>query len=180
MKKISIVFLLFLLSITLSLTSCFMNGSNIFARFFDTDRTTANKTFDSLIDAIKNKDKSALTSLFSKNAVEPITDFDTQVTALFDFYEGNVASYDDWAGPYVEHSWEDDQELKVMYSTYDIDTGEQIYRLAIRTVVIDTLSPDNVGIWSLYIIKMEDDPTPNYAYRGDGKDTPGINIGIKN
>lgn len=44
----------------------------------------------------------------------------------------------------------------------------------------DTANIDNLGIHSLYIIKSEEDTDISFAYWGDGKDTPGINIGIKN
>ena len=59
-------------------------------------------------------------------------------------------------------------------------TDKQTYRIAIQDCVIDETNSANVGIWSLYIIKMEDDTDPSFAYWGDGKNTPGININIKN
>ena len=40
----------------------------------------------------------------------------------------------------------------------------------------DTADADNVGIRSLYIIRLADDTDPQFAYRGDEKYTPGINI----
>ena len=33
-----------------------------------------------------------------------------------------------------------------------------------------------MGIKSLYVIRFEDDTDPQMAYRGDGKNTPGVNI----
>ena len=54
-----------------------------------------------------------------------------------------------------------------------------MYRIAIQSFTVDTANPNNVGIWSLYIIKAEDDEDPYSAYRGDGKYTPGIHINIK-
>ena len=38
----------------------------------------------------------------------------------------------------------------------------------------------NIGIWSFYIIKLQDDTDPQFAYRGDDKFTPGINFNKKN
>ena len=98
---------------------------------------------------------------------------------LFDYYRGEFVSYDDWGGPGVEQSVDNGRKKKEMYSTYDIKTSEQMYRIAIQSFTVDTANPNNVGIWSLYIIKAEDDEDPYSAYRGDGKYTPGIHINIK-
>ena len=61
--------------------------------------------------------------------------------------------------------------------TYDFNTNICKYRLAIKWCAQDTSNADNVGIWSLYIIRAEDDITPNHAYWGDCLWTNGINIG---
>ena len=46
-------------------------------------------------------------------------------------------------------------------------------------MLLDTADADNVGIRSLYIIRLADDTDPQFAYRGDEKYTPGININKK-
>ena len=48
---------------------------------------------------------------------------------------------------------------------------------AMEFITVDTADKDNVGIRSLYIIRFADDTDQERAYRGDGNDTPGINIG---
>ena len=75
---------------------------------------------------------------------------------------------------------ENDEILQIMDSTYDVKTTKSEYRITIQYVVKDTANNDNVGIHSLYIIKTAEDITSQSAYWGDGKHTPGINIGIKN
>lgn len=100
--------------------------------------------------------------------------------SLFDYYGGDFVSYNNWGGPGVEETREDGYRLKEFYSTYDVKTSERTYRFAMQDVTIDIVNPDNVGIRSLYVIKMEDDTDPLFAYRGDGKNTPGINMNIKN
>ena len=61
--------------------------------------------------------------------------------------------------------------------SYDIETTQDKYRLAMEIIMADTTDAGNVGIRSLYIIRFEDDTDQNCAYRGDGAYTPGINIG---
>ena len=53
------------------------------------------------------------------------------------------------------------------------------YRFAMEYMLLDTADADNVGIRSLYIIRLADDTDPQFAYRGDEKYTPGININKK-
>ena len=50
------------------------------------------------------------------------------------------------------------------------------HRFAMEFMLQDTADADNVGIRSLYVIRLADDPNPQRAYRGDGENTPGINI----
>ena len=65
---------------------------------------------------------------------------------------------------------------KCLYATYDVETTQDQYRFAMEFMLQDTADADNVGIRSLYVIRLADDPNPQRAYRGDGEDTPGINI----
>ena len=99
---------------------------------------------------------------------------------MFDYFHGTMASYNDWAGPNVIAGNNDDgtgRYWKRYYSTYDIETTQDKYRLAMEIIMTDTTDAGNVGIRSLYIIRFEDDTDQDCAYRGDGAYTPGINIG---
>lgn len=116
----------------------------------------------------------------SKNAISESKNFAQSVTGLFDFYEGDFISYNDWGGPEVFTEREDGQIIKRMNSTYDVETSKEKYRIAIQNVVDDTTNSDNVGIRSFYIIKAENDTDLQFAYRGDGEYTPGIHFNIKN
>ena len=130
------------------------------------DRAIANKQFEDLIDAAKMQDADALKALFSQNVLNEVENF-----------EGEMVSYNDWAGPGVTAKNDADGYWKQYYSTYDLETTQDKYRLAMEIITVDTVDADNVGIRSLYIIRFEDDTDQNCAYRGDGAYTPGINIG---
>jgi hypothetical protein len=136
-----------------------------------------------VLEAIKNKDSDALKAMFSKNAIVRAENFDQNITDLFGYYQGDFVSYNDWGGPGAQGGINEDgsgRDWKLLESTYDVKTTSGEYRFAIYEFVQDTADPDNVGVWSVYVIKMEDDSYPEYAYWGDGKETPGINVGLKN
>ncbi len=190
MKKAVVLF--FTLIFLFVFGSCSLNlqkGENMFGKMFskvfggiyDSDQEIANKRFDKALKAIRNKDKESLKSMFSKESIAVCSEgFNESIDRLFDYFQGDVKPYDDQCPLYVDTSREKDQVIKNIYSTYDVMTDKQTYRIAIQDCVIDETNSANVGIWSLYIIKMEDDTDPSFAYWGDGKNTPGININIKN
>lgn len=158
-----------------SLCSCSMRKSFLMM----VDESIANKQFEKLIDAIQTQDIDAVRALFSENALKEAENADESIQAMFDYFHGTMASYNDWAGPNVIAGNNDDgtgRYWKRYYSTYDIETTQDKYRLAMEIIMADTTDAGNVGIRSLYIIRFEDDTDQNCAYRGDGAYTPGINI----
>lgn len=159
------------------LCSCSLGGNAVMT---DNDQRIANEKFEEILEVIQSENKERLRTLFSKESLKEAKAFDASVNELFDYFNGKVKLYDDWGGPFVETIQEDDCILQMMESTYDVETTECEYRFAIRYIIRDTTNINNVGIQSLYIIKLEDDSNPQYAYWGDGKNTPGININIKN
>ena len=172
MKRIceSIIF-----SALIFFSACSMGGN-----VMDRDRKIANERMESLLEAIQDKDRNTLQGLFSKTAITQAKNFESQVMRLFDYYQGEVLSYDDWGGPGVSDEIENGDRKKSMDLSCDVVTNVREYRFLFLDITVDDYNPDNVGIWSLYVIKKEDDTDPQMGYGGDGKYTPGINIGIKN
>ena len=141
------------------------------------DESIANKQFEKIIDAIQTQDINTLKSLFSKNALKEAENLDESIRDLFDYFQGELISYNDWGGPGVTAEMEYGDYQKIYDSTYDFETTQDKYRLAMEIITADTTDTGNVGIRSLYIIRFEDDTRTDFAYRGDRKHTPGINIG---
>jgi len=164
-------------------TSCSLGGSNLWDRFNDNDQKISDQKMKKILDAIKSRDKSAMKKLFSKKSIEEVKDLDGSISKLFDYFQGNFISYNDWNAVNADGGINDPgtgRSWKCLYSTFDVKTTKITYRFAIKEFIQDTADPDNVGICSLHIIKMEDDTDKQFAYRGDGKDTPGINFNVKN
>lgn len=164
--------------IVILLTSCSFGGSHMRAGFLVNDTQVANNSFEKVILAIQNRDENALRSSFSKKSVSEDNDFDESIVTLFHFFEGVLESYNDWGGPQVSQGRNDDgtgHNWKSIQSTYDVETNEQKYRIAIKQFVADNTDSNNIGICSLYITKAEDSNL-QFAYWGDGKWTPGITV----
>ena len=182
MKNKLMILIILLISIILS--SCSIGGSEMFSRFgrfyYDNDSEVANSKFEEVLIAIQNKDKKALKSLFAKNALIEVENFDDCAEKLFDYYDGNYTSYDDWGGPYGAGEIKYGDKITELCPTYDIVTDKGNYRATMKIISVDTNDSDNVGVWSIYFIKAENDDDLSCAYWGDLKFTPGINLDIKN
>ena len=147
----------------------------MFGKLFRSDKEIANDSFEEILNAIQNQDKSALKNVFSKRVHNETSDFDDSVADLLDFIKGAVLSIDDSAGVGTDEEIEYGKKRKEIQSSFGVETSEQKYYLAMRQCTVDTFDPDNVGIKSIYIINAKDWKV-DYVYRGDGKWTPGIVI----
>lgn len=170
MKKV--IFASILLAISMIFGACSNNS------FYLSDSQIINVQFDKVLESLEKGDSVVLKGLFSPNAIEQSENFDESVELLFEYYQGVDASYTDDGPLTAEKSQDYGIERKVIDKTYDVTTTVDTYRFAISFVATDNADAGNVGIWSLYVIKMKDDPEQDCAYWGDGKNTPGINIGI--
>ena len=141
----------------------------------ETDRQKANNTLEQLLEGIKNQDNDTIRNLFSKKTIDDVGNLDECVEDLLCFFQGKIESYDDWASVGTDSIKEHGKIRTELQSTYDVMTSEQKYHMAIKECTVDTFNPNNVGVISVYIINDED-WKESFAYRGDGKWTPGITI----
>lgn len=174
------VYLSLLIILVLLLTSCSSGDSNMVRDLFrKNEREAANERFEELVKAIQNQDSDSLKLLFSEKSLKESQNAEEDIQALLDYFQGEMLSYNDWGGPGARGGMNADgtgRYWKCLYATYDVETTQDQYRFAMEFMLQDTADADNVGIRSLYVIRLEDDPEPQFAYRGDGENTPGINI----
>lgn len=152
-----------------------------FGRFFNVNsRELLNNTLEEALTSIQNKDKEKLKSLFAKNALNKIENLDDSIEELFSYYEGEYTSYDDWGAFHETGEIKYGNKITELRSTYDIVTDKGNYRATMKMISVDTNDSGNIGVWSIYFIKAENDDDLSCAYWGDKKNTPGINLDIKN
>jgi len=143
----------------------------------DSDDTKANARLEQVIEAIKNKDKDALESLFSKKALEETVDFDSSMNDLLDFFQGEVDSWKKSSGSTVFESNDYGHVKKEVSSYYYVNTDKQKYFFLLQDYPVDTDHLDNVGLYLLLAVKSEDEEK---IWDGDQKlSHAGIYIPIK-
>ena len=153
-KKLLI--LLFLINILL-LSSCSLGGSRTEMLNKDSDDKKANVRLEEVIEAIENQDKDALKEMFSEQALDEADDFNGSMDYLFDFFEGEVDSWEKSSGPTVFESNNYGHKTKEVSSYYYVNTDKQKYFFLLRDYPVDTDHPDNVGLYMLLVVKAEDE-----------------------
>ena len=146
--------------------------------------TTGSKAADILKEAVSlidTKDAEKLQQMFAVNAQIEQPDLEKQIQSLFAYYDRTSDSVE-VGGSEIRR----DFDGKGGRTTYGWLSGEIVsetrYLIAARVVMEDNRTPDNVGLWSIYIIRAEDEPDyPEFSYWGEVRtDKVGAYVGIKN
>lgn len=130
-----------------------------------------------LLNALQSDNKAAAAEVFSENMRQSLVDFPQMLDELFAYFDGEVQGdlHTDFSG--VERGV-DYGEYTTSTTLYcDIITTAGSYRMTFGITCIDTETPENEGIWSLSIIRAEDDPRPDSRYSGDCTYPDGIHVG---
>jgi len=172
MRKL-IISAMFILT-TLLLISCSTGGSRANMLKVDTDEQKADDLLEDVIDAIERQDKEALIEIFSKQAINDTTDSASSAENLFDFFQGDVESWEKSSGPTVYESTNNGSNIKEVSSYYFVNTDKQKYFFLLRDYPADAENPDNVGLYMLLVVKAEDrekiyDGSQKILYDGEQK-----------
>jgi septation ring formation regulator EzrA len=108
-------------------SACSLGGSRIKMLNGNRDDAKVNARLEQVIEAIKNKDKDAIKSLFSKKALSEANDFDGSVNDLFDLFQGEVDTWKKTSGPTVHESNNHGSKKKKVSSYYYVNTDKQKY-----------------------------------------------------
>lgn len=184
MKKLAI--LLCILSVLLGgcsvVRSVVDSGADAFRRSFHLDyeedaQAKAKQALMLLLNALQSDDKAAAAEVFSENMRRSLADFPQMLDELFAYFVGEVQGdlRPDFSGVKRGVDYGEYTTSTTLYC--DIITTAGSYRMTFCITCIDTETPENEGIWSLSIIRAEDDPRPDSRYSGDCTYPDGIHVG---
>ena len=139
----------------LLLSSCMKGDSMMFIR--DKDTGLAESRMKQLVNAIKQQDEEAIKELFSEKAIEEAGDIDSNVADLLSFVRGEVVSWTQDGSPVVFEDFEYGSVTKELLTWYDLKTSEESYRVLLDDYPIDTVDSKNVGLYSIMILRAEDE-----------------------
>lgn len=117
---------------------------------FDDSDKKADARMEQLLEIIKNKDKDTLKAMFSKKAVNEANDIDSDIEYLFEFFQGNVDSWEQDRFTSGTSSEYGKKSIKLV-SWYTVATDKGKYIFFVIDYSKDTINPDNKG---LYILRV--------------------------
>ena len=139
--------MLFLFFILLNglFTSCTLANE-----IFLSEEKRADMRMEQIISAIKNEDKKLLKSLFSKKALKEAKELDKEIDHFYNFIKGNINS---WSrdGLSADESVRYGEKSLLIRFGMDVHTDKDDYRLFVMDYNIDTINPDNDGLYTLEI-----------------------------
>ena len=125
--------------------------------FSDKDNDLADICMEQLFNAIKQQNKDAVKETFSQKALEKAEDIDISIDYLLSFVQGKVVSWNRDESSTVFDSVEAEGKTKQLVTWYTLDTDKQTYLILLIDYPIDTIDPANVGLYSIRILRAEDE-----------------------
>lgn len=150
------VLILLVFVTTFLLSSCSLRGNKMMIS--DDSDKKAEARMEQILAALKNKDTDAMKALFSKKALSEADDFEGQMDYLFDFFQGSVKSWKK-TGLSSDKSIENGKKSTMLRSWYTVTTNKEKYRLFVIDYSVDSINPDNAGLYTLRMIKGADEAT---------------------
>ena len=149
---------LFLLLITsmICFSSCvgYLSGDNHGKPPVQNEKQASSR-IEQIVQAINAQDKEALKELFSASVLENAEDFDKNLDALFAYIEGNVESWEEANGPTVTETANQGAKKKEIKSFFYVITQHEKYFFQLEDCVMDTVTPENVGLSLLVVVTEE-------------------------
>ncbi len=144
---------------------------------YKTEREISHEIFDVLLIGLHKRDEDLIRSVYSKNVLEETDNLEESFSELWDFFQGDILSYDDFPGLIESDGCYDHGNKWIdLEGCYTINTSVRSYFITFKTRKIDTFDSGTEGLRSLYIVNDETWDGEEGVYHGDGNWTLGLII----
>lgn len=136
---------------------------------YDPTDQIAEDQLNAILEAAVAQDAAAIKAQFAPNAIAAQPELDDQIEALLDYYAGKPWEIDSPGCMTMDSSNADGTGGRTSsFQMHGMILTDRFYRFSLRGISVDTKNPDNVGIWALFLLQV-DQPT-DYAYCVAGED----------
>ena len=136
---------------------------------YDPTDQIAEDQLNAILEAAVAQDAAAIKAQFAPNAIAAQPELDDQIEALLDYYAGKSWEMDSPGCMTMDSSNADGTGGQISsFQMHGMILTDRFYRFSLRGISVDTKNPDNVGIWALFLLQV-DQPT-DYAYCVAGED----------
>ena len=148
----------------------FVKKDNSLAKEIDSDHIYAEELFQSIIDALEQKDEEALKKLFSPYALENSNDLDLKIKELMEFYPGYNGEYK--VSIYTEETSAYSGKEYILCPQYTIINDGYKYKMRLITYIQNEEESDKIGVYSIQV--MTDEAMPEGFKWREEDSVPGI------
>ena len=136
---------------------------------YDPTDQIAEDQLNAILEAAVAQDAAAIKAQFAPNAIAAQPELDDKIEALLDYYAGKSWEIDSPGCMTMDSSNADGTGGRASsFQMHGMILTDRFYRFSLRGISVDTKNPDNVGIWALFLLQV-DQPT-DYAYCVAGED----------
>lgn len=136
---------------------------------YDPTDQIAEDQLNAILETAVAQDVAAIKAQFAPNAIAAQPELDDQIEALLDYYAGKSWEIDSPGCMTMDSSNADGTGGRASsFQMHGMILTDRFYRFSLRGISVDTKNPDNVGIWALFLLQV-DQPT-DYAYCVAGED----------
>lgn len=137
------------------------------------DDKEADSRMELIIEAINQKDKEILKSIFSSQALGDAEDFEQSVKFLFDFFKGENVTFKRQKQR-VSEKINNGDTIKEVKTWYYVNTEAENYLVFLFDYTKYSAEPENKGLYAMRIIKAAD--KDKYFQSSQKMKIPGIYI----
>lgn len=131
---------------------------------------------NAILEAAVAQDAAAIKAQFAPNAIAAQPELDSQIEALFDYYDSENGEIDNISGRTGSATDGAGGKNRYYEMSGKIVSGE-MYLVYIRAITEDTNDPDNVGVWSLFLLHVDVPVRERYYIKGEN-DMVGIYVDL--
>ena len=181
-NKPLLVLLLLILLCAVTLTGCanLKNSAALVQHavggIYDPTKQMVNNQLTVILNAVTSQDAAAVKAQFAPNAIAVQPELDSQIEALLAYYNNETWEFEIPATGISESRNETGGTTR-SYEMHSRIDGEKYYLVSMHAVVNDTTEPDNVGIWSLFLLHVDVPVRERYYIKGEN-DMVGIYVDL--
>ena len=145
---------------------------------YDPTDQIAVEQLNAILDAVVAQDAAAVKAQFAPNAIAAQPELDDQIEALLDYYAGKSWEIDSPGCMTMDSSNADGTGGQISsFQMHGMILTDRFYRFSLRGISVDTKNPDNVGIWALFLLRV-DYPIDRAYYVKDEDNMVGIYVDL--
>lgn len=145
-----------LIVVAISLVLCCCEGlDDDMGLLNDNDKKTSDKIITEIVQVIEEKNTEKLIDMFSVKA-RKAQNIEEQAKIFFEKFNDNNLTLEDNAGPVVYDNTESGNKSKKIINWYEVQGQSGKYTIFFINWTEDTADNDNIGLYTLRIIKEKD------------------------